>query len=70
MRGQIDRGRMGRHNDAHERAAFVQALVWAVEEHPVASTFCTGKVLISRQVQARRELGMIEEAVVFAASYL
>jgi hypothetical protein len=59
--------RMGRHHDAHQRSTFAQALVWTVVERAADPTFGTSEVLIGGQVQARLDLGTIEELVVFAA---
>ncbi len=61
-------GWMSGHDDTNERSSLGQALVWAVVERVADSTFCTKEVLIGRQVQARLDVGAIEDAVVFAAS--
>jgi hypothetical protein len=42
----LGRGGMGRHNDAHEWAAFAQALIWAVVKRAADPPFGTAQVLI------------------------
>ena len=66
----LSRGRVGRHNDAHERSVLREALVWTVVERAADPTFRALEVLISRQVQASLDVDVIEEVVVFAAGHV